>query len=405
MRDLTDRDGTDAAATYRRAASIKHWLGDPEGGVELVEHAIRIHRSASPSVEFVLALHEHDSLLIALGRYDEAAASAVQALDICAIWTHPWSTGACSSSSPTTTSTEGDLERALSHLDQAAGIELTGPDPEGDIYLGIMLTETLRLAGKVGDEVAEAGRPGLESAASWGLETFPALILRGNLSGGAPTVGSGRSSRGAHRPGDRAGATHSRGHADPPERASLDMLRGRCAEALARFDSLAAMPVAGSLEPDRCGRGARERGPLVRSCAAGPRPTRGGAPGRQWRRDASAEIGSRPGARRTCCCRRGGRSRASDASRRELHDQLHRLLDQAQIDPFARSGCFEARPAHGAAWAAETARLLGRPSLELWAEAARHWDRLGRPTTRRTAGGAARRWRSPPGRAPSPRDY
>jgi hypothetical protein len=62
-----------------------------------------------------------------------------------------------------------------------------------------------------------------------------------------------------------------------------------------------------------------------------------------------------------------------------VRDQLHQLLDQAQIDPFARSGCFEARPAHGAAWAAETARLIGRPSLELWAEATGHWDRLGRP--------------------------
>ena len=72
-------------------------------------------------------------------------------------------------------------------------------------------------------------------------------------------------------------------------------------------------------------------------------------------------------------------SRHSDATRRDVRDQLHQLLEQAQIDPFARSGCFEARPAHGAAWAAETARLVGRPSLELWSEAARHWDRLGRP--------------------------
>ena len=70
---------------------------------------------------------------------------------------------------------------------------------------------------------------------------------------------------------------------------------------------------------------------------------------------------------------------ASDATRRELRDQLHRLLEQAQVDPFARSGCFDARPAQGAAWAAETARLVGRPSLELWADGRRHWDRLGRP--------------------------
>ena len=63
----------DAAATYRRAGSIRHWLDDPQGGLELVERALAIHRSASPSVEYVRALHEHDTLLSALGRYDEAA--------------------------------------------------------------------------------------------------------------------------------------------------------------------------------------------------------------------------------------------------------------------------------------------------------------------------------------------
>jgi len=70
---------------------------------------------------------------------------------------------------------------------------------------------------------------------------------------------------------------------------------------------------------------------------------------------------------------------ASDPARRELRDQLHRLLEEAQVDPFTRAGGFHARPAHRAAWAAETARLVGRSSLELWAEAVGHWDRIGRP--------------------------
>ena len=105
MLDLTDRDGMDAAATYRRAASIKHLARRPRGRLELVEHAIRIHRSAPPSVEYVRALHEHDSLLFALGRYDDAACRRPEPWTSARIWTHRWSTGACSSSSPTTTST------------------------------------------------------------------------------------------------------------------------------------------------------------------------------------------------------------------------------------------------------------------------------------------------------------
>lgn len=49
------------------------------------------------------------------------------------------------------------------------------------------------------------------------------------------------------------------------------------------------------------------------------------------------------------------------------------------VDPFEPSAGFSTRPAHAAAWAAESARLAGRPTVELWAEVARHWDRLGRP--------------------------
>ena len=33
----------------------------------------------------------------------------------------------------------------------------------------------------------------------------------------------------------------------------------------------------------------------------------------------------------------------------------------------------------GASWQAETARLAGQPSLELWATAAGEWDKLSRP--------------------------
>ena len=94
---------------------------------------------------------------------------------------------------------------------------------------------------------------------------------------------------------------------------------------------------------------------------------------------ASAEVGAVLALAARAAADVAASARASDASRRELRDQLQRLLEQAQVDPFARSGCFEARPAHGAAWAAETARLEGRSSLELWAEVAGHWDRLGRP--------------------------
>jgi hypothetical protein len=98
--------------------------------------------------------------------------------------------------------------------------------------------------------------------------------------------------------------------------------------------------------------------------------------------DASAEAGAvlalaaRASADAADAADAGG---VPSATRQEMFAHLQDLLEQSRVDPFALSGCFIARPAQGAAWAAETTRLMGRPSLELWAAAAGHWDRLGRP--------------------------
>ena len=306
MLDLTDRDGMDAAATYRRAASIKHWLDDPEGAVELVEHAIRIHRSAPPSVEYVRALHEHDSLLFALGRYDAAAATAARALDICAHLDAPVVHRSLLIQQSNHDIDQGDLERAMAHLDEAAGLELTGPDPEGDIYLGIMRTETLREAGRVGDEVAEAGRPGLESAASWGLETFPAHVLRGNVSAALRLSGQVGQAAALIDPLITEAEPTREDASIHAERACLDMLRGRSAEALARFDSMAALPIAVLSNRIESAEHLRARicGAVVH--ADGPRPP-GGVLRDRRRPPPRRRSGADPRARRTRGRRRGRR--------------------------------------------------------------------------------------------------
>jgi hypothetical protein len=71
-------------------------------------------------------------------------------------------------------------------------------------------------------------------------------------------------------------------------------------------------------------------------------------------------------------------SLGADGSR-DLLLTLQELHGRAAQDAFEPSQVFAARPAHAAVWAAESARLAGRPSLELWADAARQWDRLSRP--------------------------
>ena len=161
------------------------------------------------------------------------------------------------------------------------------------------------------------------------------------------------------------------------ERASLDMLRGRCTEALGRLDAVAALPVSSlddqleSAEYDAtvdlwCGRPRTALDRLVavlRESMATDASAWSSAVLALAAR-AAADVADAPG--------------AGDATRRDLHVRLWLLLDQAQVDPFAQSGYFEARQAHGAAFGAEMARLAGRSSMDLWAETVPHWDRLGR---------------------------
>ena len=257
-------------------------------------------------------------------------------------------------------------------------MQLTGPDPEGDIFLAIARTEVLRMAGQVGDEVVDAGRSGLESAAAWGIESFPTQVVRGNMSAALRLSGQvGRAAELIDPVISHAEPTHE----DIPihhERASIDMLRGRCAEALSRFGTLAAMPTAvlsNRIEAAEhvasaelwCGRPGQAFDHLV----AVLRESMATA--------ASAEVGADLALAARAAADVADASGAAEAARYELLGQLTQLQDQARIDPFAQSGYFLARPAHGATWAAESARHVCRPSLELWAVAARHWDGLGRP--------------------------
>jgi hypothetical protein len=57
---------------------------------------------------------------------------------------------------------------------------------------------------------------------------------------------------------------------------------------------------------------------------------------------------------------------------------LTELKARAAVDPFSTPTPADV-PALGSSWQAETARLAGQPSLELWATAAGEWDRLSRP--------------------------
>jgi tetratricopeptide (TPR) repeat protein len=378
LRELPTATGPDAAAVLRRAGSIRGWLDDPRGGLELVGRALDIHRSGPRSLEHVRALQEQDTMLDALGRFDEAREAATLALQTCAGLDAPTLRRSLLSRLAVYTLDTGDLEGALALFDEAAHLELDGPDPEGDVFLAHMRTEALREAGRVGDDVVDVGRPGLEAAAAWGLATLRTYGLRGNMASALRLAGQVRRAAELIDPVTaRDQPSHASIHVHH-ERACLDMLRGRRAEALARFDATAGLPI--PLLPNRIE--AAEKAATVDLWCGRPQlalDRLARVIGDAARLPAAAHLGADLALIARAGADLADAARAPHDTRHQVRDRLERLLAEVVADPFALSGCFLARPAHGAAWAAETARLVGRPSLDLWDEAAARWDRIGRP--------------------------
>ena len=377
MRAVTDLTGADAAEIYQRAADIKLYMGDAEDGLVLVDRAIALHEPTAPSVGYVRALHQRSLVLDGLGRYDEARTASAQALEACADVEAPQLLRNILIERAFCDTSLGDLGGGLASLGAAARVEMTTPDPMGDIGLAVARTHIMMMAGRVGEDVVEAGRPGLEAATAWGLETIPTSMLRGNVA--RATRLAGEVDRAAELidpvPLDDRPTFEDQGVQS--ERANLDMARGRCDVALTRNDALTALPVSslanrielaehGATVDLWCGRPHTALDRLLTVLQDSVKTA------------AAAEVGADLALAARAAADVADASAASDATRRDLREQLELLLDQAQIDPFAQSGYFEARPAHGAAWRAEMARLAGQPSLELWSEPTRHWDRLGR---------------------------
>ena len=104
--------------------------------------------------------------LAALGRYDEARDTSALALAACAEIEAPQLLRRLLIERAIDETELSDRDRRA-RLDAADAVELTTPDPEGDIHLAVIRTHLLMMAGRVGEEVVAVGRPGLEAAAAW----------------------------------------------------------------------------------------------------------------------------------------------------------------------------------------------------------------------------------------------
>ncbi|MFC4784210.1 ATP-binding protein [Nocardioides sp. MAHUQ-72] len=376
MRELPDPESTDAAEVYRRAAQFQGNQGDPEGALSLLDKAIEIYEALPPSPGYVRALDAREYVLASLGRDAEGAATNARAMEVGAALGDAAGQRTRLSVQAVYEAMAGEVGRARELIEEAVAMEPPEPDPSGTIYVAVNHTIILLMASAGPDEVAAAARPGLEAATAWELDTWPLSALRNNMARAMRLAGQVERAAELVDPLTEGEPTHLRS-GDHDERAHLDLLRGRLAEATHRFELAAAIPTDGLynrievvehlVEADLwCGRAraAFDRAvPTVREAVATTAATYAGALLVLAARAAADLAGDG----------------ATPATRRALLDELDELLARAVADPLAPHPAIVCRPALAAAWAAERARLAGRESVDLWVTAAREWDRLTRP--------------------------
>ncbi|WP_167880295.1 ATP-binding protein [Nocardioides guangzhouensis] len=376
LRDLSDPSDPAAAGTFRRAAYIRCWLGDPDGALSLVDRAIALHEGRPPSPAYVDALHVRDQILDALGRYEEARATSARAREMAAGLDIPTTYRNILIREAIHQSDVGHADRALALLGEAAPRAGDRPDPGADIHLAVTRTAVLTDMGRPVEEVLAAGTSGLEAAAAWGIETRPVLMIRANMAAALRLSG---------QVGRAAALIDPLISDDPPtpetscvhaERACVDVLRGRCADALSRFTALADFRdglISNRLEDVRydsdallwCGQHDRALALLTEVLQDGL-PT-----------DAAIMAGGPLVLAARATADLAERSATTD--RLSCARELRRLLGRARSSPFAERPTHAAGPAEGTTWAAELARLTQDATVEQWTRAAAAWDRLHRP--------------------------
>ncbi|MEP6813961.1 MAG: AAA family ATPase [Marmoricola sp.] len=374
LRDLSDLE---TAEILQRAGDFRGMLGQAEEALALLEQAVAIYQANSACEGYVHALVRLEYQQSAMGMHGKAAETSALAVAVSAglgetTW-HRWVLAILAMHDLAA----GDVALARSRMEAAESIELAEPDPTGETFLSAIHTDFLLRAGAGADEVAAAGRRGLEAAATWGLETEPLSFVRANVA--MAMRREGQVSR-ASRLIDPVTSAPPIRETLPVhcERADLDVRRGRLEAALARFDELSALPMA------HLGNRIEFHEHAAEAELWGSRP--GEAEDRMvalleeaLADNVSADVGTAfVLAARAAADLADSRSRAS-ATRRELLVSLQGLRSRARRDLFEPRPAWVERPALAAAWSAETARLAGAPTLELWAAAACAWDTLTRP--------------------------
>jgi tetratricopeptide (TPR) repeat protein len=358
-----------AADIFCRASTYADLVQGTLAALEYAERAVALYETAPPSNAMVRALIEHGSCLNWAGRVREAVETDRRLVAVCR------SLGDAVGLRQALVQLAGHLSRdgwtaeGRALLAEARATPTPRPDPLGDIYIGLVETDTVLRFGGGPEALLAAGRNALAAAETWHLETGRALGVRSNIATGLLRAGQVREA------GELVdGITDEYPYADAwgahAVRAALDTVRGRLDEAMERLQELQAA-AAGVLDD-------REATAIMTPCELWS--NRPDLAFQRLRRSLEDEVGSFDQISTGECQVLAVRAAADladtgAAARPELRRQVDRLL--AGTDPTDTPG--EAQRAHRAARAAELARLAARPRPDLWAAAVKEWDTIGRP--------------------------
>ncbi|MCY4727083.1 AAA family ATPase [Nocardioides sp. STR2] len=364
--DVAER--ADLLRQLARLRSSQFVAGDV--GLRLVEQAIALYRGLPPSAGLAAALLWHGNELEWHGRRDEATATLEEAVHV----------AATAGDRPLERSVRAQWAWQLAASGDDRGVEEIehvirefGHDghPSGNLYVAVRHTDILLMACRPAEDVALAAAAALQQAATWRIRSGGAEAVKVNVSQAwrrAGMVGRAMEAVAADTAAEEP-ATVSLLHV---ERAILEVLLGRrdaVARRLDRFERRGGVVDPFSLEAHLhhvIWWGDPAEGlELAETVLVGRHDEV--APGIAGEllaivtRAAADATAADPTAERT------GVARRVDGLRAAMHH-----------DPFAPDAVLADRAALPQ-WQAEKQRLLGRDTIETWAEAAATWHDLDRP--------------------------
>jgi tetratricopeptide (TPR) repeat protein len=383
-RRLTNVDAVDRAALLARAANYRGLRESASVGLELLDQAFEIYSTLAPNTGYVQALEGQVMLLDQLGRFDDAYRVARAAVEAATRVGVPQLHRRNLAILAWHEAEAGHLTRALRTAEEAQALAAPGSDPLGDMRIGVIRTDILLRSGGSAEDVEAAGEPGLAAATSSGIDNFQAVLLRSNISEALTRAGFVSRAAVLIDPVTEVPFDHGRWPVHL-ERANLDAIRGRLEAAQDRLSSLrndtASILVRAEIET---------RKELVNYAAVidlwDGAPDRALPPLKQLLDEAVSIVSTQAASQLGQSFVLAARAAADIVAHhpqpgRVRGDHLRDLMElrsRAGVDPFSATSPADG-PAFGASWQAETARLSGQPSLELWATAAREWDELSRP--------------------------